>query len=187
MSSAPTSLSSMGLYVPVHKRSSSRGSSRASSPAAAARVPSEKGTKPSQIYSASYLLSLRPKADESMKEKMRDNCPEVVMNRRMRKSHEFHEHQIAKVQRQQAHPHEQQYQQQQHQQHSAPHHFETRHVVVSTPISKSETIQQRSTPRRSQPIGRPAERRRNVLQSKPVSTESWRGMRITAMPPLAVV
>ena len=38
-----------------------------------------------------------------MKGKMRVSCPEVVMNRRMRKSHEFHEHQIIKAQRQQNH------------------------------------------------------------------------------------
>jgi len=66
--------SSPRLYVPIHKRTSS--SSRPASPSS---------TDAPHVYSIATLLSLQPLADESMKGKIRVNCPEVVMTRKMRK------------------------------------------------------------------------------------------------------
>lgn len=37
------------------------------------------------MYSIATLLSLQPLADQSMKGKIRDSCPEIVMSRKMRK------------------------------------------------------------------------------------------------------
>jgi hypothetical protein len=188
MSSAPTSPPA-SLYVPLHKRaSSSQGSSRASSPAQA-RISQE--AKHPQIYSTDFLLSLRPTADESMKEKMRASCPEVVMNRRMRKSVDFHEHEHAKAQplhqrleaaAQPRHNHQHQ--------HSEPPHSEPSPTVASVVPTSSPAPQARRVPPRGRPAGRSIDRRRQALGSRSAArtttADSWRGMRITSFP-LAVV
>jgi hypothetical protein len=115
-SSLSTSPSSSGLYVPVHKRHPSVSSSGLASPSTSPKsvamgmfiyphVVSKRGTNKRRYFSelpapSSYsieaLLSMRPLADENMKHKMREACPEVVMNRRTRKSLEFAEHQKKK-------------------------------------------------------------------------------------------
>ena len=48
---------------------------------------------PKPIYSIDALLAMRRLADESVKDKMRAECPEVVMNRKTRKTLEYLEHQ----------------------------------------------------------------------------------------------
>jgi len=93
MSSLPRSatVGSPGLYIPVHKRTSSS-SSRATSPSSPG-FPSISGDAYARIYTPEFLLSLRPNADDGVREKMREACPEVVMNRRTRKNLEFSQHQ----------------------------------------------------------------------------------------------
>ncbi|KAF9051920.1 hypothetical protein BJ165DRAFT_922782 [Panaeolus papilionaceus] len=117
------------------------------------------------VYSLDALLALRALADEGMKQRMRDICPEIVMNRRMRKSLQY----IA------LNPHLRT---------SSPHldqldpHEEEEVVAESTPTTTSTASQQRALPRRNRPTRRPLERR---LQ------ETWKGVRVTTAQPLAVV
>jgi len=53
-------------------------------------------TPNSRVYSTEFLLALRPNAIESMKERIRASCPEVVMSRRVRKAVEYYERQHTK-------------------------------------------------------------------------------------------
>jgi hypothetical protein len=144
-----------------------------------------------RIYTTGYLLSLRPFATEGLKDKMRAACPEVVMNRRMRKSIEFNEHQARSASKR-----EQSQQQQQQQQQSptlppssarapmheaaledtaisgtAPHHVPA--TAAPTPAATAP----RATPRRTRPAGRAPERRRQALHH-----DAWHGLRSTGTP-----
>ena len=186
---------SPGLYVPVHKRSSSS-SSRANSPSSA-RLPPLSGmfhligsrtvvhpAQPerthSRIYSPEFLLSLRPNADESVKEKMREASPEVVMNRRTRKNLEFSQHQREAAERKLHHNHHQQ----------PPSSLEAAVIAFSAPLSPSTTASTttpRMMPRRNRPAGRATERRRQAFQSNFNLHDTWRGRVATPLQPLAVV
>ena len=92
-------IGSPGIYVPVHKRTGS--SPSLTTPPSSPRSPSLSGmfyqfrsqtaaypTRPehthTRIYPPEFMLSLRPNADESVKENIRETCPEVVMSRRTR-------------------------------------------------------------------------------------------------------
>ena len=181
---------SPGLYVPVHKRSSSS-SSRANSPSSP-RFPSlngmsyPMGSRPvahppplerthSRIYSPEFLLSLRPNADENVKEKMREALPEVVMNRRTRKNLEFSQHQREAAERKA------------HQQPVSP---AAAVIAFPAPLSPSpapSTVPPRMMPRRNRPAGRATERRRQALQSNFNLHETWRGRVATPLQPLPVV
>ncbi|CAA7261173.1 unnamed protein product [Cyclocybe aegerita] len=166
MSSAPTTPPSPGLYVPVHKRTGSNvshaSSSRPSSPSGfhySSGVESHSG-----VYTIDVLLSMRSRADETVKEKMRSACPEVVMNRRMRKSLQFMQHEQAKGE---SHGHPRQ--------EPAP---------ISLPVTPTPTsTPARNLPRRNRPAGRAPERRRQALQLN----DNWRSMRTTPVHPLPVV
>jgi len=183
---------SPGLYVPVHKRSSSS-SSRANSPSSP-RFPSLHGmfnlmgsrpvahpTLPerthSRIYSPEFLLSLRPNADESVKEKMREALPEVVMNRRTRKNLEFSQHQREAAERKAHHHH----------QPSSPAAAVTAFPAPYSPSAAPSTVPPRMMPRRNRPAGRATERRRQALQSNFNLHDTWRGRVATPLQPLAVV
>ncbi|KAJ3514970.1 hypothetical protein NLJ89_g2058 [Agrocybe chaxingu] len=184
MSSVPTTPPSPGLYVPVHKRTGSNGShassSRPSSPGGfhsssgwsiilpespSAAYPSTAEVEShSGVFTIEVLLSLRSRADDMVKEKIRADCPEVVMNRRMRKSLEFMEHQRAKAD---SHGHLQQ--------EPAPTPSPATPTPTSTPV--------RNLPRRNRPAGRAPERRRQALQLN----DNWRSMRTAPVHPLPVV
>ena len=183
---------SPGLYVPVHKRSSSS-SSRANSPSSP-RFPSLHGmfhlvgsrpvahpTLPERthprIYSPEFLLSLRPNADESVKEKMREALPEVVMNRRTRKNLEFSQHQREAAERKTNHH-----------QPSPPAAAITAFPAPFSPsVATPLTAPPRTMPRRNRPAGRATERRRQALQSNFNLHDTWRGRVATPLQPLAVV
>ncbi len=190
-----------GLYIPVHKRNGSTGllyASPKASPLDSRFSPKGLTTNPvngvireadkffltdqqpitphSRIYTIEFLLTLRRNADESMKTNMRASCPEAVMNRRMRKGLEFHEH----------HGREQgQSQQQQQEQHrnvqSPVTSAQPSGSDASTKIAPSRVLPRRNT----RSTGRPGERRRQALQirssSRATSVETWRG---TKVPPV---
>ncbi|KDR79848.1 hypothetical protein GALMADRAFT_241948 [Galerina marginata CBS 339.88] len=182
LSSAPTTPTSAGVYIPVHKRTGSS-SSRAFEPSGA-RLPALSVTEvPKQhprVYSADFLLSLRPNADESLKEQIRASCPEVVMNRRTKKNLEFAEHQH---QRELSSPRR-----------HAGWNFQQQPVLptLSTPTpirvpTAAPPTPARVTPRRNRPAGRAPERRRQALQSSLNLNDSWRDIRLSTSTPLPVV
>jgi len=191
LSSAPTTPTSTHLYVPVHKRAGST-SSRASSPASS-RTPASIAPKQHPlIYTAGFLLSLRPQADESMKEKMRTACPEVVMNRRTRKNLEFAEHQ----QRKEAASKKQHASRHQHQEQSAAPATSPTPAPVAAPApakvaasirSAAPAVTSRILPRRNRPAGRAPERRRQALQTGLNLNDNWRDSRLPLPAPLPVV
>lgn len=180
-SASSTSLSAVSIsaspsspkYIPVHRRTPSNGSSVASSSRPSSPMdaeftsPSEVSPSTPGVYSFEALLALRPMADESIKGKVRESCPEVVLNHRQKKSIQYlstHPNARAKAQSQK-----------QHQQ------LESQPEPSPVPSAFSSTQrQQRSLPRRNR-SGRGPERRRSVLQ------ETWQGMRVTARQPLMVV
>ena len=186
---------SPGLYVPVHKRSSSS-SSRANSPSSphlpplngmfylvGSRIvvhPAQPERAHSRIYSPEFLLSLRPNADESVKEQIREASPEVVMNRRTRKNLEFSQHQREAAERKHHH-HHRHYQQP-----------PSKAAVIALPVPLSQstaasTVIPRMMPRRNRPAGRATERRRQAFQSNFNLHDTWRGRVATPLQPLAVV
>lgn len=75
-----------GLYIPVHKRT-------ASSESHHHHHNRSEGPIHTYTYSTDFLLSLRPTADESVKDKLRTSSPEIVMSRRIRKNLEFYDRQ----------------------------------------------------------------------------------------------
>ena len=128
----------------------------------------------SRIYSPDFLLSLRPNADESVKEKMREACPEVVMNRRTRKNLEFSQHQREAAERK-AHYHHQ------------PPLPQAAAIAFTAPFSASTIAAPRIMPRRNRPAGRATERRRQALQPNFNLHDTWRGRVSMPLQPLAVV
>ena len=188
---ASSSPSSPGLYVPVHKRTGSNSSS-ASPSSPMSTLPHGKhlslylisytynlaiDTTPSYVYSPATLLSLLPFADESMKGKMRATCPEVVMNRKMRKGLEFNGRRTEVLVAQHLLIQE-----------------PTLSAFGASPIHKSATpTVQTSTParvlpRRSRPAGRTPERRRNPFTSsfgaRRTGNDSWRPQAVPMSPVL---
>lgn len=95
-----TSSSSSGLYIPVHRRSASSESSRTSPHGMTHSISCysiyltkrQGATHPvrSRVYDIDFLLFLRPTADESLRDKLRSTCPQILMSRRIRKNLEFH-------------------------------------------------------------------------------------------------
>ncbi|KAF8196081.1 hypothetical protein BJ912DRAFT_1040252 [Pholiota molesta] len=203
-SSSGSSSPARGLYVPLHKRSapssttsvsatSESSSSRPCSPSRRRTPGSPKMDAPHtaahpRIYTTGYLLSLRPFATEGLKDTMRAACPEVVMNRRMRKSIEFNEHQARSASKRE--------QSQQHQQQSptlppsftrAPVHEAALedtaisgtvpHPAAATASPAHAATAPRVTPRRTRPAGRAPERRRQALHH-----DTWHGLRSTGTP-----
>ncbi|KAF8156030.1 hypothetical protein B0H34DRAFT_715868 [Crassisporium funariophilum] len=172
-SGSGSSPSSARLYVPVHKRNGSNASSssrtpspsRMSVPSVAAPASGEIPTHP-YIYTPAMLLSLRPYAEEKgLKDKLRVACPEVVMNRRMKKNLEFTRPQRVEVEKKD--------------QQSAPRTLSVNGNGSTTP---------RVTPRRNRPAGRAPERRRNALQSsfgRHATLDSWRTA--VVLPPALLV
>ena len=129
----------------------------------------------SRIYSPEFMLSLRPNADESVKEKMREALPEVVMNRRTRKNLEFSQHQREAAERKAHH------------QPSSPAAAVTASQAPFSPSTAPSTVPPRMIPRRNRPAGRATERRRQALQSNFNLHDTWRGRVATPLQPLAVV
>ncbi|PPQ69766.1 hypothetical protein CVT24_002978 [Panaeolus cyanescens] len=167
VSSASSSSSRSTKYVPLHKRPGSSRSSVASSsrPSSPNSVRSSTPENLRGVYSLEALLALRPLADEGMKQRMKDTCPDIVMNRRMRKSLQY----IA------LHPHLRT----QPQDTPLDSHAEEEDVA-SEPTTTASTTSQRALPRRNRPIRRAIERRRSVLQ------ETWKGVRVPPIQPLPV-
>ena len=131
----------------------------------------------SRIYSPEFLLSFRPNADESVKEKMREACPEVVMNRRTRKNLEFSQHQREAAERKTHYHHE-------------PPLPQVAAIAFPAPFPASiiaSPAAPRIMPRRNRPAGRATERRRQALQSNFNLHETWRGRVPVPLQPLAVV
>ncbi|KAF9480559.1 hypothetical protein BDN70DRAFT_931583 [Pholiota conissans] len=182
-SSSSGSSSGRGIYVPLHKRSAPSSATSVESSSSRPCSPSHhKQESPvidapqPRIYTTGYLLSLRPFATEGLKAKMRETCPEVVMNRRMRKSIEFNEHQARAASKRE---HQQQHQQQ--------HHYQQHHAspTLSPSLNRTRVSEELNlgaphpvavapthvsiTPRRARPTGRAPERRRQVLH------EAWHG------------
>lgn len=144
--SESSSVGSLGLYVPVHKRANSS-SSKATSPSREG-FPSISGDPHSRVYSPEFLLSLRANADDGVREKMRAACPEVVMNRRTRKNLEFSQHQHEASERKVHHP-----------QHPS-----------SPPTTTAAPVALRARPHRNRHSGRASERR---LESRFNWNDSW--------------
>lgn len=141
-------------------------------------------TSPSYVYSRDALLSLLPFADESMKGKMRVNCPEVVMNRKTRKGLEFNGRRTELLVAQHLLTQE-----------PTLSGFNARHGVIHnknpTPtLQTSTTLTARVLPRRSRPAGRVPERRRNAFAStfgaRRTGEESWR-LQAVPMSPIILV
>lgn len=140
-----------------------------------------------RIYTTGYLLSLRPFATEGLKDQMRATCPEVVMNRRMRKSIEFNENQARAAQKvlfaqqrvlQQQQQYQQQLQQLQQQGARAPgyprHSTPTAAPIPAHPThTRLHTTNQPSThARRIRPAERNAEHNREV----PTHHATWNAL-----------
>ena len=180
--------SSPGLYVPIHKRADSNSSSP-SSPTST--LPQGKhifiprinrssytydatiATTPSYVYSRDALLSLLPFADENMKGKMRETCPEVVMNRKTRKGLEFNGR-TELLGAKQLRKHEP--------------------TVVHknpTPDVQTPTTPTRVSLRRSRPAGRAPERRRNPFASpfggRRTGDDGWRRLQGAPMSPVILL
>lgn len=184
--------SSPGLYVPIHKRADSSNPSSPSS--TTSTLPPSKhifiyfsfhhaydaaiATTPSYVYSRDTLLSLLPFADEGMKGKMRVTCPEVVMNRKMRKGLEFNGKRTELLAAQQLLTQE-------------PTLANVIHNKIPTPTLHTPTTNPvRVLPRRSRPAGRAQERRRNVFASsfgaRRTGDDSWRLQAVPMSPVLLV-
>lgn len=133
-------------------------------------------TTPSYVYSRDTLLSLLPLADESMKGKMRENCPEVVMNRKMRKGLEFNGRRTELLAAQKLLIKE-----------------PTPSVVVhkAPKTIQTPTSATRVLPRRNRPAGRAPERRRNAFASsfgaRRTGDDSWRSLQAVPMSPVILV
>ncbi|KAH9478228.1 hypothetical protein JR316_0008681 [Psilocybe cubensis] len=174
-SSYISSSPSKGLYVPVHKRSPSPGSPTSTlgssiPPLAQAlnglhyltpTAPLPATTTPHpRVYSLQFLLSLRPNAEDGMKEKIRAGpAPELLMNRRMRKNLEFAEHQHRRVSPTRS---------------PAPAPAPAAAAPTPTPTlppAQRMPHSPRLAPRRNRFGPRASERRKQVLQS---SLDSWR-------------
>lgn len=132
------------------------------------------------MYSRATLLSLLPFADEGMKGKMRDNCPEVVMNRKMRKGLEFNGRRTELLAAQQLLIQDPTL--------SA---FNAS-VIHKNPMPtlQTSTTPARVLPRRSRPAGRAPERRRNAFAStfgaRRTGDDSWR-LQAVPMSPILLV
>ncbi|TFK38201.1 hypothetical protein BDQ12DRAFT_684164 [Crucibulum laeve] len=171
VSSLPTM--TKGLYVPVHKRTPSEiiSLSLASSPAAE-RIPAPPHAN---IYSIPTLLSIAssPLATLSPKKKehIRSTLPELVMNRKMRKSIEYHSHhphtlhhvESPRKQERSASPARSEASSSSTSEHS------TTDLAAPTPTARPQPTRtpsqsaKRQAPRRNRPAGRAPERRRNAL------------------------
>jgi hypothetical protein len=93
--SSNTSVDSKDLYVPVHKRSGSdahTGKSSLTSSPLNRRTNVASSARP-HIYSRDALLALADttttQLHDSIRSTLRETCPEIVMNRKMRKSVEY--------------------------------------------------------------------------------------------------
>ena len=195
-SSSPTS---PGLYVPIHKRVDSSSSSP-SSPTTSS-TPAGKyilfylgymiyllmmdatiAKTPSYVYSRNTLLSLLPFADESMKGKMRENCPEVVMNRKTRKGLEFNGRSELFAAKQLL---------KQEQIRSASVVDKRPAAPTSSPTPTPASTLTRVSSRRSRPTGRAPERRRNPFTStfggRRTGDDSWRRLQAVPMPPVILL
>lgn len=158
-----SSPSSPGLYVPIHKRTGSNTSSPSS---ISSTLPSESH---SHVYTTATLLSLQPFADESMKNKIRLSCPEVVMSRKMRKGLEMNERRTDFSAAQEV----------------SPPPFDIREKAATTtpapapaPLAQVTISSRVVAPRRSRPEGRGPHGKRNVFLSpfgaRRTGNDSWR-------------
>ena len=178
---------SLGLYIPIHKRTPSSGSSRTShgiftsvSPCLFHCLMDVKGpghpAVHSRIYSVDLLLSLRPTADESMRDKLRASCPEILMSRRIRKNLEFHERQWLHHDTPTT-PRDQESQRIDVGIHRVPALPSQKQLHVPSIKLSSQTPKGRSLPRRnSRSAIRPAERRRQAWQ--PIQDGTWRSPQV---------
>lgn len=131
------------------------------------RIRSDASPSASGVYSIDTLLALRPVADESIKDKLRETCPEVLMSRRVKKS----------VQYLATHPESRlRIQSDSQRQHPDSESQEQSGLIKPMPAA----FRQRSLPRRNRQ-GRGPERRKSALQ------DTWQGMRVTARQPLMVL
>jgi hypothetical protein len=138
-------------------------------------------TTPSYVYSRDTLLSLLPLADEGMKGKMRATCPEVVMNRKMRKGLEFNGKRTELLAAQQLLTQEPTL---------SAFNASVIHKNPTPTLHTSPTTPIRVLPRRSRPAGRAPERRRNAFASsfgaRRTGDDSWRLQAIPMSPVLLV-
>ncbi|KJA18398.1 hypothetical protein HYPSUDRAFT_205372 [Hypholoma sublateritium FD-334 SS-4] len=198
-----------GVYVPLHKRSgppssttslseasSSRGTSPSKSRHHGPSVPPSPPVTNPRIYTMGYLLSLRPFATEGLKDQMRTTCPEVVMNRRMRKSIEFNENQTRAAQKvliaqQRILQQQQQFQQQlyqPHQQSARPHGHPRYSPATSTPVPAHPT---HTRPHATDPPSthsrrvRPTERNSEHTREASAHHASWNALGSGGAPPVA--
>ena len=136
---------------------------------------------PSYVYSRNTLLSLLPFADESMKGKMRENCPEVVMNRKTRKGLEFNG-------RSELFAAKQLLKQEQIRSASV---VDKRPAAPTSPTPTPTSTLTRVSSRRSRPTGRAPERRRNPFTStfggRRTGDDSWRRLQAVPMPPVILL
>jgi len=155
--------SSPGLYVPIHKRTGSNTSSPSCPSSPSSTFSSD---TPSSLYSIATLLSLRPFADESVKGKIQASCPEVVMSRKMRKGLEYNGRTKPQLPPMQA---------------SLPTSTFTETKV--TPTLSTPNTPLRVLPKRSRPVVRAPERRRNAFsnQNRRGLTNGDNGWRLQAM------
>ncbi|PPQ80877.1 hypothetical protein CVT25_001886 [Psilocybe cyanescens] len=177
LANSASSSPAKGLYVPVHKRSPSSGSPTSSLVSLPTQTTTPTTPHP-RIYSLPFLFSLRPNAQEGIKEKIRAGpAPELLMNRRMRKNLEFAEHQHRRVSPTRA---------------PAPAAAAAAPTPTPIPTPTQAPVQKASqspriTPRRNRFGPRAPERRKHALQS---SLGSWRhdtGLHLPAAPHLAVL
>ena len=131
------------------------------------------------MYSPATLLSLLPLADENMKGKMRLTCPEVVMTRKMRKGLEFNGRRTELLAAKQLLTQEPTL---------------SASVIHKNPtptIQPSAATPARVLPRRSRPVGRAPERRRNAFTSpfggRRTGDDSWRRLQAVPMSPVLLV
>jgi hypothetical protein len=108
-----------------------------------------------------------------MKGKMRETCPEVVMNRKMRKGLEFNGRRTELLAAQKL---------------LIQKPTLSASVIHKKPTPQTPTTPTRVLPRRTRPVGRAPERRRNAFTS-PFGgrDESWRRLQAVPMSPVILV
>ncbi|XP_006463529.1 hypothetical protein AGABI2DRAFT_194331 [Agaricus bisporus var. bisporus H97] len=176
-------------YVPVHRRA--RSPSDASSRRSVSPTPSETSTlvsaaPPSEkprVYSIATLLDISHDPEvkaisQQIKEKIKESAPEIVMNRKMKKSIEYHaiqermrvKQEKREHQAQKRHP--QQQQQQQPQRHEVDIHQPILDKIAPLPQQKQRIWQKKPTRNAS-------ERQRNA--GRIVEETNWRRIGVAAM------
>lgn len=182
-------------YVPVHRRA--RSPSDASSRRSVSPAPSETSTlvaaappstKP-RVYSIATLLDISHDPEvkaisQQIKEKIKESAPEIVMNRKMKKSLEYHaiqermrvKQEKREQQAQKRHPQQQQ-QQQQHQPHR--HEVDIHQPILDKIAPLPPQSQQKQRIWQKKPSRNVSERKRNA--GRIVEETNWRRIGVAAV------